>query len=76
MMMSTGYGPRNITCIPPSTSKSDRGMHVLSCLAASPHTSQPWTQLDRCLHTLLHVPSDLGGMCLLAVMRVLEEARY
>lgn len=33
-MMDTGYSPRNITCIPPSTSESDRGLHVLCTVVA------------------------------------------
>lgn len=77
-MMGTGYGSRNITCIPPSTSESDRGPHVLCTVVVWHSLCTPLfggllnsTQT----RTLLHISPYPVSTWLATVTRVLKEAR-
>lgn len=91
--MGTGYGLRNITWIPPSTSKSERGLHVVHSLytvvvyhismcalsfGGLPIYPAALDSTQLILYSVrlpLHVPWGSVSMCLLAVRKVLKEAR-
>ena len=86
MMLGTGNRSRNVTCIPPSTSKSDRGLDALytvvvcyslcTCLFGGLPTCLQALNSTQLYSTVLYVPSDpVMSTCLVTATGVLKEAR-